>query len=234
MSQFDDQRAMLRHVAQALGEELREQVAFVGGCTTGLLVTDDFTREQVRSTDDVDVVVHVISYAELHRLKETMKARGFREPSSMDIDMPICAVKLDDLRIDLMPDDPKVLGFSNQWYRQALETALPISLGEDLTIRVVGPALFIATKLEAYKGRGNGDPLESRDIEDILNLVDGRAELLADVQASDSDLQDYIAAEFARLLDDGNFEYAVQSQARDPGRETLIFERLEELARVNR
>lgn len=62
MSLFDDQRAMLRQVAEALGEELREQVAFVGGCTTGLLLTDAFTREQVRSTDDVDLIVHVISH----------------------------------------------------------------------------------------------------------------------------------------------------------------------------
>ena len=60
MSLFDDQRAMLRRVAEALGEELREQVAFVGGCTTGLLLTDPFTREQVRSTDDVDLIVSVM------------------------------------------------------------------------------------------------------------------------------------------------------------------------------
>lgn len=39
MSLFDDQRAMLRQVAEALGAELRNQVAFVGGCTTGLLLT---------------------------------------------------------------------------------------------------------------------------------------------------------------------------------------------------
>ncbi len=225
---------MLRYVAQALGEELREKVAFVGGCTTGLLLTDDFTREQVRSTDDVDLVVHVIGYPDLYRLKNTLKARGFREPSSMDVDMPVCAMKLDHLRVDLMPDDAEVLGFSNIWYCQALETASPIPLGEDLTIRVVNPPLFIATKLEAYKGRGNGDPLESRDIEDILNVVDGRAELLDEVRRSDSDLQDYIAAEFTQLLDDDNFAYAVQSQAGDQDREALLFERLEQLARVRR
>lgn len=230
MSLFDDQRAMLRQVAEALGAGLREQVAFVGGCTTGLLLTDAFTREQVRSTDDVDLIISVMTYAQWQTFKETLKTHGFKEPSSMDEDMPICAMKLGELRVDLMPENDDVLGFSNRWYGQALECAEPVALGDDLTIRVVTPPLFVATKLEAYKGRGKGDPLESRDIEDILNLVDGRPELLDEVRDSDSELQAYIAAELAQLLDNDLFGYAVQSQARDPDRETLLFERLEILA----
>ena len=104
MSLFDDQRVMLRQVAEAPGAELRDQVAFVGGCTTGLLLTDAFTREQVRSTDDVDLIISVMTYAHLYRFKEVLKAKGFREPSSMDEEMPICAMKLGELRVDLMPD----------------------------------------------------------------------------------------------------------------------------------
>ncbi|WP_332847369.1 hypothetical protein [Pseudomonas lactucae] len=36
---------MLEEVAEALGAELRQQVAFVGGCTTVLLITDEYTQE---------------------------------------------------------------------------------------------------------------------------------------------------------------------------------------------
>lgn len=230
MSLFDNQRDMLRQVAEALGEELREQVAFVGGCTTGLLLTDPFTREQVRSTDDVDLIISVMTYASLQSFKETLKAQGFKEPSSMDEDMPICAMKLGELRVDLMPDNDEVLGFTNRWYRQALESAEPVTLNDDLSIRVVNPPLFVATKLEAYKGRGQDDPLESRDIEDILNLVDGRSELFEEVRSTDSTLQAYIASELAQLLDNDLFGYTVQSQAGDPDREALLFERLEILA----
>ena len=229
MNLFDDQRAMLRQVAEALGDELREQVAFVGGCTTGLLLTDAFTQEQVRSTDDVDLIVPVITYAEWHQLKKALKTRGFTEPSSLDEDAPICAMNLGKLRVDVMPDHEKVLGFSNRWYRQALESASPVSLGDDLTIRVVSPPLFVATKLAAYRGRGNEDPLESTDIEDILSLVDGRPELLGEVRASDHELQACIATDLAQLLANEAFGYAVQSQARDPDREGLLFERLEAL-----
>jgi hypothetical protein len=49
---------MLVKVAEALGDMLSE-VVFVGGCTTGLLVTDDFTKEQIRYTDDEDLIVNI-------------------------------------------------------------------------------------------------------------------------------------------------------------------------------
>ncbi|WP_239017427.1 hypothetical protein [Spiribacter vilamensis] len=194
---------MLHQVAEALGEELRDQAAFVGGCTTGLLLTDAFTREQVRSTDDVDLIISVMSYIDLQRFKQALKARGFKEPSSMDEDMATCSMKLGELRVDLMPDRDEVLGLSNHWYPRAMKTAEPVSLGGDLSIRVVTPPLFVATKIEAYKGRGAGDPLSSHDIEDT---------------------------ELGELLNNDDFAYAVQSQAGDADREALLFERLEILA----
>lgn len=103
-------------------------------------------------------------------------------------------------------------------------------MGGGLSIRVVTPPLFVATKLETYKGRGKGDPLLSHDIEDILNLVDGRLEMLDEVRAADSTHQAYIAAELGQLLSNDEFGYAVQSQAGDPDREALLFEDLEILA----
>lgn len=230
MSLFDDQCAMLVQVAEALGEELRQQVAFVGGCTTGLLLTDSFTREQVRSTDDVDLIVSVMSVITLNQFKEKLRSRGFSEPTLMDDPMPICAMKLGELRVDLMPDDGDVLGFTNQWYRHALESARPMVLNGDVSIRVVTPPMFVATKLEAYKGRGNEDPLSSHDIEDILSLVDGREELLDEVRAADNNIRAYIASELTELLKLEGFAYAVQSQARDPDREEVLYERLDALA----
>ena len=127
------------------------------------------------------------------------------------------------LRVDLMPDHDDVLGFSNHWYPQALETAQPVSLGGGLSIRVVAPPLFVATKLEAYKGRGEGDPLSSHDIEDIFNLVDGRPELLDEVRAAGSDLRACIADELSKLLANALFGYAVQSAAGDPNRNEAYF-----------
>ncbi|MCV6624137.1 MAG: hypothetical protein OIF51_20555 [Cellvibrionaceae bacterium] len=230
MATIDVLQGMLEAVAEALGPELREQMTFVGGCTTGLLLTDDVTKEQVRSTDDVDLIVHTMGYVAYAALQDKLKERGFKvQMPDSDEEEPICAMKLGDLRVDFMPDDDS-LGFTNRWYQKAMESASDHQLTPNITIKLVTPVYFVATKLEAYKGRGNGDALNSRDIEDILNLVDGRKELIQEIQSSDSTVQAYIAVELAELLNDQYFEYAVNSQANNNAdREGILFERLEQL-----
>ena len=49
---------MLVPVAEALGDELLPSVAFVGGSTTALLITDSITRQAVRFTEDVDLILN--------------------------------------------------------------------------------------------------------------------------------------------------------------------------------
>ncbi|MCQ4327600.1 hypothetical protein CXK94_11725 [Stutzerimonas stutzeri] len=233
MSVFNVLQDMLKEVAKALGPDMCQQMTFVGGCTTGLLLTDDFTREQVRSTEDVDLIVHVMGAIGFVRLQEQLSQRGFRlSPNDEGDDLPICAMKLGELRVDFMPDDD-TLGFSNRWYKDAMATATPYELDAETTINLVSPVYFVATKLEAWKGRGRGDALTSRDIEDILHLVDGRPELLGEIQSAKVEVSTYISHEVAKLLDDNNFEYAVSAQSRgDSDRENLLFERLESLAGV--
>jgi hypothetical protein len=41
---------------------------------------------------------------------------------------------------------------------------------------LAGSVAFVATKLEAFASRGGGDFLTSHDLEDVLNIVDGREE----------------------------------------------------------
>jgi len=53
----DPNRAILLLIAKALGD-LREQVIFVGGCATGLLVTIE-RAQMMRPTDDVDIVAQL-------------------------------------------------------------------------------------------------------------------------------------------------------------------------------
>jgi len=233
MTPYNTQIDMLKLVARALGPDLREQMTFVGGCTTGLLITDAFTRELVRSTDDVDLIVHVMGYPAFMSLQQRLTERGFQiSPPPPGETMPICAMMLGALRVDFMPDDESVLGFSNRWYRQAMETATDYSLEDGLQIKLINPVYFIATKLDAYNNRGGGDALSSRDIEDILNVTDGRNELLAEVNAASEDVREYFSDKISLLLEDNNFQYAVQSQSHGSrDREALLFEKLEALAR---
>lgn len=228
------QEQMLQTVADALGPELLRQVAFVGGCTTALLITDSFAREAVRFTEDVDVIVHVLGYGKWQRLLTELRARGFRESPEDEI---ICRLRLPsaltgrDLLVDFMPDDEAILSFTNRWYRDALLSAADHALPSGTLIRVVTPSYFLATKLEAYRGRGRNDPLASRDIEDILAVVDGRDSLQAELAHAEPELRQYIAQALNTLLAHRDFPYAVQAAARQQqAREELIFQRLEAIA----
>lgn len=64
---------MLETVAGALGYDLRERLVFVGGCTTALFITDPITLEDVRVTDDVDLIVDLAGYGEWALLQEQLR-----------------------------------------------------------------------------------------------------------------------------------------------------------------
>lgn len=88
-----------------------------------------------------------------------------------------------------MPDDVSALGFTNLWYKLALQTAQSFIISKDINIQLVQALYFLATKFEAFKGRGNSDLLSSRDIEDIVNVIDARAELLGELRDTAPDVK---------------------------------------------
>lgn len=224
----DQADMMLTMVATALGAEILEQIAFVGGCTTALHITDELSLQGVRFTDDVDVIIDVVGRAHWHDFQTDLRARGFSESIN---DSVICRMRLGELKVDFRPDDESILGFSNRWYQPALRSANDVLLNNGTKIRVVSPLFFVATKLEAYLGRGRGDPIGSHDIEDIVTVFDGRSQLVEELGAADHELSNYISRQFQQLLAIPDFEYAVQSAAQnDRSREELIFSRLRAVA----
>ncbi len=228
MSAFNQLEEMIIMVAKALGDELLQEVAFLGGCSTGLLLTDKVTKEAVRYTDDVDLITNVIGRSQWVKFQERLRERGFRESMEDDIN---CRMRLENLIVDFMPDDENILGYTNRWYKQALKDATPYELQDGLIIKLVSPVHFIATKLEAYNGRGNNDPMQSRDIEDILNVFDGREEIVEEIEQYTDEVKEYISDEIKSLLSNSDFEYAVQSASQNQAeREELIFSRLEKVA----
>src|SRR5690606_795951 len=105
---------MLEVVAQALGPDLCQEVAFVGGCTTALLMPDEFSREEVRYTDVVDLVVHRTGYAQWQKLAELVEQAGF--PPSQQDDV-IWRLRLGELEVEVMPEDSDtadLLGCNNR------------------------------------------------------------------------------------------------------------------------
>lgn len=220
---------MLEEVAQALGEELREQIAFVGGCTTVLLITDEYTLESIRGTDDVDLVIHLTGTPDWYRLEEKLKPRGFKNTGQ---DSVTCRLRLGALKVDFMPTDEKVLGFSNTWFVGGLENAVDYALPNGTSIKVFAAPWFLAAKLQAYQGRGHGYVLMSNDIEDIIALLDGREELIDEVKRAPFELRRFVSDQFIALLKLSEFQNVIQSTAQDSDREMLIHERLKTLVEL--
>lgn len=94
---------------------------------SGLLVTDP-GAPVARPTDDVDLIIEIASTFEYQTsLRDHLVASGFQEDSREGA--PLCRWLLDEtLAVDVMPTDARVLGFSNDWYAHALETARLIEL----------------------------------------------------------------------------------------------------------
>lgn len=220
---------MIDVVAQSLGDDLLEKVVFVGGCTTALLVDDVVTLQHIRSTEDVDMIVEVLSKSEYQDLCQTLRQRGFKESVEDDV---ICRWRLGSMIVDVMPTDQEILGFSNIWYPEAVEFAKSYQLPSNRIIRVVSPTYFLATKIEAFAGRGNNDFLASQDIEDILSLIDGCSSLIADLHAANKKVKSAIAVAIQTFLNESDFEYQVQSVAQDRQHENLLFERLIEISHL--
>lgn len=215
---------MLETVAGALGSDLRERLVFVGGCTTVLFITDDITLEDVRATDDVDLIVDLAGYLEWAQLQEQLRQKGFNESPDDDV---ICRMRLGELKVDFMPDDADILGFSNRWYAKGIETAVKHPLTDELKIKRLTPELFVATKLEAHLGRGEDDLMTSRDMEDILLVVDGRDELVREVQSAEDDIRHFVSEQFCNLKQHFDFDHFLAGNIRGPeGRVDIVRERI--------
>lgn len=150
MKRYAHNLAQLEMVAAALSPVLNRLV-FVGGCTTALLV-DAAAHAGVRQTEDVDVIVDIATTHDYQKFGKELKQLGFSE----DQDGPICRWILNHttipVKLDVMPVNEKILGFSNRWYPDAIRNSIGMDLPSGITIQVTSPIYFMATKLEAFRG----------------------------------------------------------------------------------
>ncbi len=189
--------AMLEQAAGALGPSLCKEIVFIGGACVVLWLTDP-SAPKPRPTKDVDVVVEVETRLGYEQFSERMRARGFSEDMQSSV---ICRWrhKGDELLLDAMPASPMILGFVNRWQAAALRHAVKCELPSGALIRAASAPYLLATKLEAFESRGLGDVIASRDFEDIITLLDGRAELPEEVHAAPEDVRAYLAGRLAEL-----------------------------------
>lgn len=193
MNATDPNVLMVEAAVRSLGD-ICDRVVFVGGSTTGLLITES-SRPQARATKDVDVIVELASLSAYYALEQELRSRGFSSDQEVT-----CRWHFGELKFDVIPTRDVGLGFENRWYPLAAQQSEQRLLPSGAVIKVIAPPLFIGTKLEAFHSRGNGDYGASHDMEDIIAVVDGRAELATEIAGSNAELTNYIREEFDDLL----------------------------------
>jgi len=194
----------LKSVANALGL-LKDKVVFVGGATVSLYASRPLAVS-VRPTDDVDVAIELVSLNEFYKLQDHLLKLGFKH----DVSSPIISrFLLDGLKVDFMPTDASILGFSNQWYPEGLRNAVTHNLDKDIAILIFRSPYFIASKMEAFKTRGKSDLYWSHDLEDIIFVLDNRDTIEDELLNADSSVKKYLREELSILLKNDSFEEAL-------------------------
>jgi predicted nucleotidyltransferase len=229
-TRLDANTALLSEMVHRLGD-LANNFVFVGGCATGLLITT--TRAQIiRGTDDVDVVVQVATILEYQAVEKQLIARNFVRDRSEDA--PICRWLNSGLKLDVLPSHQGILSFHNRWYPLAITTAVAYQLPAGKSIQLVTAPLFVATKLEAFRDRGNSDYGASHDLEDIVTVIDGREELDAEIRNAPQPAREYLREQFSNLISSNAFISALPNHlppdSASQARTSVVLSRLKRMA----
>ena len=177
----DPNLPMLKDAVRKLAPFLKE-IVFVGGVTLGLLITDE-AASPIRGTTDVDVIAEIVTYADYIAFSERLRQAHFTEDTGLT-----CRWHNGSLTLDVLALNKEVLGFTNIWYEPALRHASSVSLWGGQAIRVITAPFFLATKMEAFRGRGRMDFQASHDLEDFVAVIEGRDTLLQEIAASPEEL----------------------------------------------
>ena len=125
---------------------------------------------------------------------------------SPDMNGPMCRYSSPKGKmVDFLFPSSEVMGFSNQWYAKVVENPLPYNIQEH-PLLIAQPALYLATKIEAFLSRGETEPFESQDLEDIVALMDGCSELVASFQEQDQDIRKWIGSHLEDIQSQSWFE----------------------------
>lgn len=217
---------ILKLTVQALGD-LADDLVFIGGSTISLYITEPEVV-QVRETFDVDCIVEASGRLEYEETVKRLRKRGFSEDMEEKV---ICRYKKGELILDLMPTDARILGFTNKWYKPAIQNTTEVSLAGK-KIKIFTPAYLIASKIEAFKGRGKGSFISSTDIEDIITLFDGRSEIAEDLLSAPADVQKELKKELSTWLQNSDFLDAMEGHITDrqntAGRKKIILLRVQD------
>lgn len=200
----------LKIVASALSI-FEHNIVFIGGAVVELYC-DDEARGEVRHTDDIDVVIELVSRAAHADFEDKLRQIGFQHDTSM-----ICRFKYSGITVDIIPTDPNILSFSNRWYEEGINHTISITLDSQVVIKIFEVTYFLATKIEALKSKRHGNDFRANsDFEDIIYIFDNRTTLFLEIQQADIEVKTYLINEIKQLISRPNIHEEVVANL-EPG-----------------
>ncbi|KTD72803.1 hypothetical protein [Legionella tucsonensis] len=213
--------------AATLLKDLNEQVVYVGGRIVGLLITD-LVEDDVRPTYDIDVALDLgrTDIVAHYSLQKKLESLGFKPDGNVN-----CRYVLDDFMIDVMYTDGVLQGINSNWYQAGFDNAIEIQI-KDKKIKILSAVYFIATKLEAFTDRAymNNDYWDCKDLEDIINVINGRPELLVEIMDSPKDVVQFISGYFKKLIEDPKWLEAIKAIARLERSRNIVLGAMEKIS----
>ncbi len=211
------------------GRRRRWDPVFTGGGIVGLLITDP-AAPQPSQTKDVDLVLEIAGYAEFVEMEEMLRKVGFTRKWLENL--PVVAWYWKGVRVDFLPHRSMKLMPANSWFPVLLDEAEHVEvISGKFAWRASAPC-FVATKIEAFYSRGQGDYLRSKDLEDIVAVIDGRAEILDEINISSHDVRGFVSQSCRQLLADERFMECLPQMVIDDQREAVVADRLLRIGRA--
>ena len=205
MASSEDNLKRLEVIADGLGHLAGDSI-FIGGACTQFYVENPSLHD-FRPTNDIDCIVKVYSYKEFDAYSEELRNLGFAHDTSEGA--PIVRWIFKAILVDIIPDKSSIVGYRNiEWFREGREHAEERRLPSGKVIRILPLAYYLATKLESWADRGGGDFLASKDLEDIVGIIDGKDNLEELLQAPEN-VRNYIIERFAHLIHNENFKRSI-------------------------
>ena len=186
---------MLQIVANGL-QEIKNDLVFVGGAVAELYANDPASSD-IRPTTDIDCLIELSSRKEYLKLEEKLRAKGFTNDTSRGAS--ICSWIFRNIKVDIMPTDEKILGFSNRWYLEGIENKIIKALPDGTEIFIFPPHYYLGAKFEAHRSRGGNDLRQSHDFEDLVYILDNCPDLLNGINNSNDGIREYIKNECQNL-----------------------------------
>jgi hypothetical protein len=207
---------VLELIAKAIGE-LVDEAVFVGGAILGFYV-DDPAAEEIRPTLDIDFFLEIYTPLKLEQVRVSLSEKGFQPDMDSTV---LCRFLYQGITVDVLSTSEIGWAPANEWFAPGLKQLEMIKLNDEQTIKILSLPYFLATKFAAHHGRA-ADPRTSKDMEDIIYLLNNSINWEALIIKAPTDVKGYLLSELSTLALAQSYETIISHLSRTKEAEIIL------------